>query len=171
MALLLSQSKCATLLATSIEPLRNAAQRTAMSMSQTPLKEHKHITPPSSFVDAPLTPPPTDKKAFTQAPRVIALFKDIQVGRHIKQHPWTEFRLAQGEYNEVERRLKRNESLSGYVRDKIRYVSPRNHRVPANDGNRADMIMTEEVIYLSSACRPAYMSSSLIVLRTQYDVS
>ena len=117
-----------------------------MSMSQTPLKEHQHITPPSSFVDAPLTPPPTDKKAFTQAPQVIALFKDIQVGRHIKQYPWTEFQLARGEYDEAERRLKQDESLLGYVKDKIRYVGSRNHRVPANDGNRADMIMTEEAI-------------------------
>jgi hypothetical protein len=93
-----------------------------MSTSQTPLNEHQHITPPSSFVDAPLTPPPTDEKAFTQAPRVIALFKDIQAGRHIKQHPWTEFQLARGEYDEIECRLRRDESLLGYVKDKIRCV-------------------------------------------------
>ena len=122
-----------------------------MSTPQTPL-EHQHITPPSSFVDAPLTPPPTDEKAFTQAPRVIALFKDIQAGRHIKQHPWTEFQLAREEYDEIERRLRRDESLLGY-------------------GNRADMTTTEEVIDLSTAYRPAYMSSSLMVLRAQYDVS
>ena len=92
--------------------LCDAAQHTAMSTLQTPLKEHQHITPPSSFVDAPLTPPPTDEKAFTQAPRVIVLFKDIQAGRHIKQHPWTEFQLAREEYDEIERRLRRDESLS-----------------------------------------------------------
>ncbi|KAI9764196.1 MAG: hypothetical protein M1839_005974 [Geoglossum umbratile] len=45
----------------------------------------------------------------------------IRVGRHIKQHPWTEFQLAQGEYDEVEHRLKQDESLLGYVKDKIRY--------------------------------------------------
>jgi hypothetical protein len=98
-----------------------AAQHTVMS--QTPLKEHQHITPPSSFVDAPLTPPPTNEKAFTQAPRVIALFKDIQAGRDINQHPWTEFQLAQEEYDEVERRLEQDESLLGYVKDKIRCVA------------------------------------------------
>jgi hypothetical protein len=99
-----------------------------MSTSQTPLKEHQHITPPLSFVEAPLTPPPTDEKAFTQAPRVIALFKDIQAGKHIKQHPWTEFQLAQEEYDEIERRLRRDESLLGYVKDKIRCVGLRNER-------------------------------------------
>ncbi|KAF2007251.1 hypothetical protein P154DRAFT_614661 [Amniculicola lignicola CBS 123094] len=80
-----------------------------------------HITPPSSFIDTPLTPPPTDEKAPTQATRVIALFKDIQAGRHIKEHPWTEFQLAKGEYDEIERQLRRDESLFGYVKDKIRY--------------------------------------------------
>ena len=73
-------------LSTSIVQLCDAAQHTAMSTPQTPL-EHQHITPPSSFADAPLTPPPTDEKAFTQAPRVITLFKDIEAGRLIKQHP------------------------------------------------------------------------------------
>jgi hypothetical protein len=109
-------------LATSIVQLCDAAQHTAMSTLQTPLNEYQHITPPSSFIDAPLTPPPTDEKAFTQAPRVIALFKDIQAGRHIKQHPWTEFQLARKEYEEIERRLRRDESLLGYVKDKIRRV-------------------------------------------------
>jgi hypothetical protein len=30
---------------------------------------HQHITPPSSFVDAPLTPPQTDEKTLPQAAR------------------------------------------------------------------------------------------------------
>jgi hypothetical protein len=99
-----------------------------MSTSQPSLKEHQHITPPSSFVGAPLTPPPTDEKASAQAPRVIALFKDIQAGRHIKHHPWTEFQLAQGEYDEIERQLSQDKSLFGYVQDKIRCVCSRNDR-------------------------------------------
>jgi len=37
----------------------------AMSTSQPLLKESQYITPPLSFVGAPLTPPPTDEKAFT----------------------------------------------------------------------------------------------------------
>jgi hypothetical protein len=97
-----------------------------MSTSQTPLKEHKNITPPSSFIGMPLTPPPTDEKAFPQVPRVLALFKEIEAGRHVGRHPWTEFQLTLGEYDEIERRLEREESLWGYVRDKIRYMSSRN---------------------------------------------
>lgn len=65
-----------------------------------------------------------------------------------------EFQLARGEYDEVERRLRRDESLLGYVKDKIRYVGSRNDRVPANDGNRADMTTTEEVIDLSQRAEP-----------------
>ena len=83
-----------------------------------------HITPPSSFIHAPLTPPPTDAKLFIQAPRVIALFKDIEAGRHAGRQPWTEFQLAPGEYDEIERRLEREESLFGFVKDKIRFVCP-----------------------------------------------
>ncbi|KAF2799726.1 hypothetical protein K505DRAFT_332307 [Melanomma pulvis-pyrius CBS 109.77] len=90
-----------------------------MSLPQNFLKQI--ITSPSSFVGAPLTPPPTDKKSFTQAPRVIALFKDIQAGKHLRQHPWVEFQLAHGEYDEIERHLILDDSLSGYVKDKIRY--------------------------------------------------
>src|SRR5579862_2989179 len=101
-------------------------------MSQTPLKEHQHITPPSSFVDLPLTSPPTDKNAFTQAPRVIALFKLIKAGRHIGQHPWSEFQLTGGEYDEMEHQLEQDECLGAFVKDKIRYVGSRNYRAQAN---------------------------------------
>ncbi|KAF2806326.1 uncharacterized protein BDZ99DRAFT_573887 [Mytilinidion resinicola] len=55
-----------------------------------------------------------------QVHQVIALFEEIRAGRHIKRHPWTEFQLAEGEYDEIERRLERSELL-GYVKDKIRY--------------------------------------------------
>ncbi|KAI9759545.1 MAG: hypothetical protein M1840_003257 [Geoglossum simile] len=100
-----------------------------MSVLQTLLKE-QHITRPSSFVGPPLTPPPTDKKPFTQASRVIALFKLIEAGRHIGQHPWTEFQLTRGEYDEIEHRLEQDEWLWGFVKDKIRYdYDARRHRL------------------------------------------
>ncbi|KAI9853397.1 MAG: hypothetical protein M1813_002235 [Trichoglossum hirsutum] len=100
-----------------------------MSVLQTLLKE-QHITPPSNFVNPPLTPPPTDKKPFTQASRVIALFKLIEAGRHIGQHPWTEFQLTRGEYDEIEHRLEQDEWLWGFVKDKIRYdYDARRHRL------------------------------------------
>ncbi|MCJ1386747.1 hypothetical protein MMC17_009873 [Xylographa soralifera] len=92
-----------------------------MSTLQTSLKEYQNITPPSSLIDTPLTPPSTDEKAFIQAHRVITLFKDIKAGRHVGQHSWTCFRLAPGEYDEIERQIRQDESLFGFAKDKIRY--------------------------------------------------
>ncbi|KAI9770759.1 MAG: hypothetical protein M1840_003009 [Geoglossum simile] len=91
-----------------------------MSALQTLLKE-QHITPPSSFVDPPLTPPPTDKKIFTQVPRVLTLFRERKAGTYGERDSWAVFRLAIGEYDELERQLEREESLWGYVKDKIHY--------------------------------------------------
>jgi hypothetical protein len=93
-----------------------------MSPSQTTQASHQHITPPSSLADAPLTPPPTDEKQFTHVHRVIALFEDIQAGRHFTRDPWTEFQLAEGDYDEIERQLKQDKVLLGFVQDKIRYA-------------------------------------------------
>jgi hypothetical protein len=140
-------------------------------MLRAPLKDQQNIPPPSSFLGAPLTPPPTCKKAFTQASRVIALFKDIEAGRHAGQHPWTEFQLARGEYDEIERQLRQDEWLFGFVKDKIRCAASKQIEVPANDGNRTDMTTMEGRTKLLFACRPVYMSSLLVVLRMQFEVS
>jgi hypothetical protein len=94
-------------------------------MSQAPLKERKNITPPSSFRGTPLTPPPTDEKAFTPVTRVLAIFRGIKAGG-FKSPLWIVIQLALGEYDEIERRLKQEESLWGYVKDKIRWVASRN---------------------------------------------
>jgi hypothetical protein len=99
-----------------------------MSTSQAPITQKLNITPPSSFTNHPLTPPPTNEKQFVQAHRVVVLFKEIQAGKHIKRHPWTEFQLAEGDYDEIERQIKRDEVLSGYVKDKIRCVCRKNNR-------------------------------------------
>lgn len=100
--------------------LHDAAQRTAMSTPQTFMKQEPSTTPPSSFAEHPLTPPPTEEKRFFQVPRVLRLFTDIRAGKHIYQGPWIEFKLAEGEYNEIERQLRQNEALSGFTKDKIR---------------------------------------------------
>lgn len=114
-----------------------------MSGSNASIKGRQHITPPSSFVDAPLTPPPTDEKAFTQAPRIISLLKDIQAGRHIEVLPWTVFQLARGEYEDFQRRLHQDELLFGYAKDKIRCVAFCCYEeAMANDANRTGMITT-----------------------------
>lgn len=97
-----------------------------MFTTDSPRKEHQNVPLPSSFVAASLTPPPTEDQVFTQAPRVITLLKDIQAGRHAKEQSWTEFQLAVGEYDEIELQLKQDKWLFGFVKDKIRFISPRN---------------------------------------------
>jgi hypothetical protein len=101
--------------------LPDTVQHAAMSSLQLYQTSRYQTTPPSSFVDAPLTPPPTNK-SYVQAHRVIALFATIQAGGQIRQEPWREFRLGPGEYDEIERQLRQDEPLWGYVKDKIRCV-------------------------------------------------
>ncbi|KAF2726979.1 hypothetical protein EJ04DRAFT_539181 [Polyplosphaeria fusca] len=92
-----------------------------MSTSQDLVTQATHITPPSSFANDPLTPPPTDEIPFPQARRIVSLFKSIQDGRYSQKQSWSEFQLVPGEYDEIERQLERDEALSGYIQDKIRY--------------------------------------------------
>jgi len=106
---------------TAIVQLRNVVQQMAMSTSQASITQDHHTTPPSSFVDRPLTPPPTVEKQFSHVRPVLRLFTDIRAGSHVRG-PWTEFQLAEGEYDEIERRLEKDKALSGYVKDKIRWV-------------------------------------------------
>lgn len=111
-------SVCTT--ATEVEQLHDAAQRTAMSISQVNIMLHQNVTPPSSFINQPLTPPLTDKRPFAGALRVISLFRKIQAGRDTKQGPWIEFQFAQGEYDELESTLQQDDVLWGFVKDMIR---------------------------------------------------
>jgi hypothetical protein len=77
-----------------------------MSMSQASVVHKHHTTPPSSFAEHPLTPPPTDEKRFTQVQPVLALFEAIQNGRYLRERPWREFWLDEGENEEIERQLR-----------------------------------------------------------------
>ena len=81
----------------------------------------QYVTPPSSFIE-PLTPPATDER-FPQTKRILAYFKDLQSG-HRKlcgEQTWIQFRLGEGEFDEVVRRLEGDPDLNRYVNDKIRY--------------------------------------------------
>lgn len=71
-----------------IEQHHDAAQHTAMSTSQPNVTQHRHVTPPSRSTNQPLTPPLTDKKPFTEASCVIALFRRAQAGSYTEQEPW-----------------------------------------------------------------------------------
>lgn len=97
-----------------------------MSKSQPHIKNHQQITPPQSFVTSPLTPPSTDKKAFTQVSQVIALFKNWEARGDIEKCSWVVFQLAKGDYREIERQLGHDEDLLRFVNNKIRFVLSRN---------------------------------------------
>jgi hypothetical protein len=77
---------------------------------------------PSSVVGAPSTStsPPTDEKLSLIVLQLVALFNDFKVGRNIHSYPWEEFQLEPGEYDQLEREISRDESLLGYVQDKLR---------------------------------------------------
>ena len=101
-----------------------------MFISQPPLKEFQYITPPLGFVGAPLTPLPTNKKAFTQAPQIIVFFKDTTI--KIYRHP---FSL----HNKTERRLKQDKSLFRFVKNKIQYIAFSREEVLANNASQIDI--------------------------------
>lgn len=92
-----------------------------MSTSQPNVTQHQHVTPPSRSTSQPLTPPLTDKKPFTEAPRVIALFRRAHARKYTEKKPWIEFQLAKGEYDQIEGTLQQDAELLGFVKDKIRY--------------------------------------------------
>ena len=117
-----------------------------MFSSHAPITKGSQITHPSSFTAHPLTPPPTDEKPFAQAHRVIALFKEIRAGKHTKRDPWTEFQLSAEEYDEIEGRLRRDEELSGYVNDKIRWdYNSETHRLVIRMPTRVHELFIDRV--------------------------
>ncbi|PVH97609.1 hypothetical protein DM02DRAFT_567701 [Periconia macrospinosa] len=90
-----------------------------MSTTHKSVDSDEEITPPSS-VTTTLTPPPSDEKKFLQVQCVISLFKRIYDG-HYELGPWTEFQLAQGDFDEIQRRLRKDEDLAAFVEHKRRY--------------------------------------------------
>jgi len=87
------------------------------------------ITPPGSFNQAPLTPPPTDPKPYKPVPIIIEHLRSSANGRDFPESPWLEFKLQREEYEELLQReeyeellqrLRSEEALWSFVVDKIR---------------------------------------------------
>ena len=57
------------------------------------------------------------------APRIIAIFRNLKEGKNIEYDPWTTFQLREGEFDEIERQIERDESLWAYLQDKGRFVA------------------------------------------------
>ncbi|KAJ5227780.1 hypothetical protein N7489_008488 [Penicillium chrysogenum] len=95
----------------------------------------KKTTPTGSFVNTPPTPPPSEeKKLSTSAQSVLNCFKLHREGRRLES--WWQHRLTPDQYTEVLRVLDGDESLRGYVEDKIRIRLP-------NDANNREQTYSQ----------------------------
>ncbi|KAL4948879.1 hypothetical protein BDW69DRAFT_175633 [Aspergillus filifer] len=77
----------------------------------------KDITPPNSFIQPPLTPPPTDKVSPSSVSQIINTFN--KHCRGFRQDPWTEYTLRPDKYHEFQGRVGKGSNLLKYR--KIRY--------------------------------------------------
>jgi len=77
-------------------------------------------TPPGSFTNPPLTPPPTDEKK-----KRVPLVEEIKKRKDGEgsTEAWIEYRLDEKGYKELFQLLESDESLWGFVRHKLRYAS------------------------------------------------
>lgn len=117
-----------------------------MSTTQGNATQFQQVTPPSSFINDPLTPPSTNEKHFPGALSVLALFRKIKAGRHADEPSWVRFQLVPGEYEEIERVLKADAQLGGFVEDKIRYdYDEVRHRVFVRMPSSTHKVFLEQV--------------------------
>ncbi|KAL4801675.1 hypothetical protein BDV18DRAFT_71757 [Aspergillus unguis] len=77
----------------------------------------KDITPPNSFIQCPLTPPPTVKVSSSSVSQIINIFDKHSHG--FQQDPWTEYTLDPDEYNELQDQVGKGSNQLKY--SKIRY--------------------------------------------------
>ncbi|CAG8974029.1 hypothetical protein HYALB_00008578 [Hymenoscyphus albidus] len=83
------------------------------------LDSFKQTTPPASI--SPLTPPSTaDAKFLARVAAILRAFKSCQNG-YPPSVPWTVYKLNSGEYEDLQRRLKDDVELWGYVDNRVRY--------------------------------------------------
>ncbi|MCJ1395237.1 hypothetical protein MMC18_008120 [Xylographa bjoerkii] len=81
----------------------------------------QHATPPESFTNSPLTPPPTDEKPTSLVSRIIEEIKNRREGRNVTDIPWAVYLLDLKGYQELQHELQRDESLCGFAKHKLRY--------------------------------------------------
>lgn len=98
--------------------LRNNNLTTAIRVARIPPMATE-ITPPGSFLEAPLTPPPTEEKTSSRsAQRALNCFKLHRAG--YRPQYWWQHRLKLADYTETLRVLDSDKPLREYVGDKVR---------------------------------------------------
>ncbi|KAF2016649.1 hypothetical protein BU24DRAFT_423027 [Aaosphaeria arxii CBS 175.79] len=74
--------------------------------------------------------PPLSDQTLKRVNEVIRLFQDIEAGHQPDGDNWIEYPFDPEDYEELERVLDRNEELSAYVHERIRYdYDPLSHRL------------------------------------------
>jgi len=79
------------------------------------------ITPPSSFITTPLTPPPTDSKATKLVLKVLDILRQWRDGRQLSESQWHLYKIRREEYDDLIGLVQKEESLSTFVENKFRY--------------------------------------------------
>lgn len=80
------------------------------------------ITPPSSFITIPLTPPPTNSKA-TKLLKVLDVLRQYRDGRRISESQWHAYEIRREEYDDLICLVKKERSLWTFIENKLRYKS------------------------------------------------
>ena len=84
------------------------------------LQSFKQITPPGSIINGPPIPPSTaDTKFSRRVAAILRVFRDCKNG-YPPTVPWTVYQLKSEEYEDLQRRLKDDVELWGYVDDTVR---------------------------------------------------
>lgn len=78
------------------------------------------ITLPGSFLNPPLTPPPTEKKELSRSAQAVLDCLELHRAGQRPPQSWWQHRLVPDDYREVLRVLDGDKSLQGYVEDKVR---------------------------------------------------
>ncbi|KAJ5801685.1 uncharacterized protein N7518_003753 [Penicillium psychrosexuale] len=88
------------------------------------MPSHSHlmdeITPSGSFLNPPLTPPPTEEKRLSRSTQAVLDCLELHRAGQRPPESWWQRRLTADDYSEVLRMLEGDQSLYGYVEDKVR---------------------------------------------------
>jgi len=78
------------------------------------------VTPPGSFITAPLTPPPTDSIPTKLVLKILRIIQQCKRGRPVSESEWHTFKLQPREYDDLLTLLENEESLRTFVETRLR---------------------------------------------------
>ncbi len=137
------------------------AQHTAMNQEGGSQQSNSslNITPPASFANVLLTPPPTDEKSTGQISSILHEIRSRESGRLLHDEPWLVFDLTSRKYTSLQRKLLGD----AFVQDKIRYGKPfaPGSSLAVVNHEHIDTIISNRPVSLWFVCRQRYMRNSL----------